>query len=232
MKESLNTSEVVNHHPVIPWHQVQTIMLDMDGTILDLAYDSHFWLEYMPRAFAAANQIEIEEAKQQLRPIFEHWYGTLNWYCVEFWTNEVGLDIMQLKADLRDNIRYRPASETFLQQCRSHTDNTWLVTNAHRKVLQLKHQQTRVCDYFSVAVCSHELAYPKENPRFWEALQKSHAFDPDSTLFIDDSDPVLKAAAAYGIKHLYSIKSPDSILGRAKDSDFPMIECFSKVLPD
>ena len=29
---------------------VDLVLLDMDGTLLDLHYDSHFWLDYVPHA--------------------------------------------------------------------------------------------------------------------------------------------------------------------------------------
>ncbi|HNG60363.1 MAG TPA: haloacid dehalogenase, partial [Cellvibrionaceae bacterium] len=40
---------------MIPWQAIDTLLLDMDGTLLDLHYDNYFWLEYLPRAFAAKN---------------------------------------------------------------------------------------------------------------------------------------------------------------------------------
>ena len=29
----------------LAWRDIDTVLLDMDGTLLDLHYDNHFWLE-------------------------------------------------------------------------------------------------------------------------------------------------------------------------------------------
>ena len=37
---------------LLPWSGIDTILLDMDGTLLDLHYDNHFWQVYVPEKFA------------------------------------------------------------------------------------------------------------------------------------------------------------------------------------
>ncbi|MCP4043692.1 MAG: haloacid dehalogenase, partial [Gammaproteobacteria bacterium] len=34
--------------PVINWNSIHTVLLDMDGTLLDLHFDNQFWLEHVP----------------------------------------------------------------------------------------------------------------------------------------------------------------------------------------
>ena len=208
------------------WPNIDTVFLDMDGTLLDLHYDSHFWMEYLPAVWARKNSATVDEGKARLRPIFEQYAGTLNWYCVDFWSNELGLDIMQYKTELSHKIAYRPNAEAFLTQCREHSDDVRLVTNAHRKVLTLKDSMVGINQYFHQTVCSHELHFPKEDTLFWQALNKQQSFDPQRTLFIDDNDSVLESAAVYGIKHLYSIAEPDSGRARTTQSRFPMLANF------
>jgi len=36
----------------INWSEIDTILLDMDGTLLDLNFDLHFWMEYLPLVLA------------------------------------------------------------------------------------------------------------------------------------------------------------------------------------
>lgn len=205
------------------WPNIDTVLLDMDGTLLDLHYDSHFWLEYLPSVWARENNLSLDQGKARLQPVFKQHAGTLNWYCVDFWSGELGLDIMQYKADLTYKIAYRPTAEIFLTQCAKQNDDVRLVTNAHRKVLTLKDSITGINQYFHQTVCSHELGMPKENPMFWQALNEQQSFDPQRTLFIDDNDAVLESAAAHGIKHLYSIAEPDSGSARTTQSPFPML---------
>ena len=206
------------------WPNIDTVLLDMDGTLLDLHFDSHFWLEYLPAAWARENQVSLEQGKARLRPVFEQHAGTLNWYSVDFWSAELGLDVMQYKKELSHKIAYRPTAESFLKRCGEQSHDVRLVTNAHRKVLTLKHQITNINEYFGQTVCSHELKFPKEDPRFWQALNEQKAFDPKRTLFIDDNDSVLESAATHGIKHLYSIAEPDSGRARRVASKFSMLE--------
>src|SRR5688572_6670841 len=35
--------------PMIDWNAVDTVLLDMDGTLLDLHFDNYFWLTHLPK---------------------------------------------------------------------------------------------------------------------------------------------------------------------------------------
>lgn len=198
----------------------------MDGTLLDLHFDNHFWRDYMPRVFADKHGLTMEESYRELDPLFERWAGTLEWYCVDHWSDYLDIDIMQLKRDVADRIAYRPNAEGFLQVCKRETGDVRMITNGHRKVLDLKIEHTRIDQYFDQMICSHELNYPKEDQDFWHGLQALSPFEPENALFIDDSEAVLNSAAKYGIGHIYSIAEPDSKRRRETVSDFPMIEEF------
>ena len=209
------------------WSGIETVLLDMDGTLLDLHFDNYFWLNYMPAIYAEKNGLSEAQTKALLAPIFQSNEGTLNWYCVDFWSAELGLDIMQHKAEIAHKIAYRPKAKEFLQLCQRQVGDLRLITNGHREVLELKIKLTELDRYFNDMVCSHELGAPKENAQFWEALQILKPFDPATTLFIDDSESVLDAANRYGIKNIYSIASPDSVKQRTSPSKYPLIEEFS-----
>lgn len=211
----------------IDWKNIDTVLLDMDGTLLDLHFDNHFWQEHVPAVWAAKEGLAVQEAKEKLAPLFRHHMGTLNWYCVDFWTDLLDIDIMQHKLEVAHKIAYRPSAQAFLTRCQAESEDVRLITNAHRKVLDLKILHTQIDRYFDHMHCSHELEHPKEQRAFWEALQKIKPFDPQRTLFVDDSEPVLDAANEYGIGHVYSIKKPDSQVERTRNSRFRMIEHFS-----
>ncbi len=205
------------------WNNIDTVLLDMDGTLLDLHFDSHFWLEYMPRIWATRNGFMLEDARIKLFRMLDQHSGTLNWYCVDFWSTALGLDIMELKGQVAHKIAYRPTAEEFLRRCQQESNDVRMVTNAHRKVLELKIVKTNIDQYFDQLLCSHELEHPKEDAEFWHKLHQLKAFDPQRTLFIDDSEAVLESAARHGIKHIYSIAQPDSSMQRKTSSRFPML---------
>jgi HAD superfamily hydrolase (TIGR01509 family) len=209
------------------WSGIETVLLDMDGTLLDLHFDNYFWLNYMPAIYAEKNGLSEAQTKALLAPIFQSNEGTLNWYCVDFWSAKLDLDIMQHKAEIAHKIAYRPKAQEFLQLCQLKVRDLRLITNGHREVLELKIKLTELDQYFNDMVCSHELGAPKENAKFWTALQTLKSFDPQTTLFIDDSETVLDAANQYGIKHIYSIAAPDSFKQRTSPSKYPLIEEFS-----
>ncbi len=195
---------------MIDWEQIQTVFLDMDGTLLDLHFDNYFWLTHLPKRFAEHHQLDEKLARQTLQQRIKSQEGTLNWYCIDYWTEELGLDIRQLKEEIQHLIAFRPHVRDFLATLQNTGRHVALVTNAHHKSLNLKLSITGLDRYVDAIHCSHDFGYPKEEPRFWARLNNVSPFDPQHTLMIDDSLPVLRAARAYGIKHLLTIAQPDS----------------------
>lgn len=210
----------------IDWSQIETVLLDMDGTLLDLHFDNHFWNHYMPKVFAEKRGWSLEQSHSYLGPLFTQWAGTLEWYCVDNWSQHLDLDIMGLKRDVSERIAYRPKAQDFLRACQRETGDVRMITNGHRKVLDLKIEFTQIDQHFDQMICSHELNHPKEDQGFWHSLQEATPFEPSKALFIDDSEAVLNSAAEYGIGHIYSIARPDSKREREQPSAFPMIDEF------
>lgn len=211
------------HEMIINLQNIETVLLDMDGTLLDLHFDNYFWQTYLYEVYSVKHQLTLEESRTLLEPEFTSRRGTLDWYCVEFWSNKLGLDIMQLKGEVAQKIGFRPQAKQFLAECQRKVPDVRLITNGHRRVLELKIQRTQLDQYFNQLICSHELGSPKEDQQFWHALQKVKRFDPDQTLFVDDSEAVLDSARDYGIKHVYSIKQPDSQIEYTRSSKYPMV---------
>ncbi len=217
---------------MIRWRELDTVLLDMDGTLLDLHYDNHFWLEHVPQRFAESRGLPVAEAKAMLMERYRQVEGRLEWYCVDFWTRELGLDIAALKGELRHLVVIQPHVTEFLRAVRASGYRLWLVTNAHRKVLQLKMQHTGLARYFERAVSAHDLGAPKEDPPFWRRLHARAPFEPAATLLIDDSLPVLRAARAYGISQLLAVRRPDSKGPIKRTEEFPAVGSFRDILPD
>ena len=101
---------------MIDWHSVDTVLLDMDGTLLDLSFDNWFWQRHVPEAYARQLGLPQQEADRIIHDWIASHQGTLNWYCLDFWTAELGLEIARLKREARDRISVRPGAETFLQR--------------------------------------------------------------------------------------------------------------------
>ncbi len=212
---------------MIIWNDIDTVLLDMDGTLLDLNFDNHFWQEYLPQKWGEAHGIDAAEAKRRLWPRFLDSQGTLSWYCLDYWSEQLGIDILTLKADVEHLIRERPFALEFLQYLTDTNKKKALVTNAHLDLIDMKFSRTGLGRYLQDIFCSHQIGFPKEEVEFWQHLEARYPFDPERTLLIDDNLSVLKSARDYGIRHLLTIAQPDSSKPVRKNDEFVAVDCFS-----
>lgn len=212
------------------WQEIDTIMLDMDGTLLDLQFDNHFWGELLPQRYAAQHALPLETARTRLQALFQAREGSLEWYCTDFWSRTLALDVAGLKRQASDQVRFLPGAERFLRRLGGQRLRKILVTNAHRDSLSIKAQRTGLLRYFDKAVSSHDLGVPKESPAFWPKLQQMLEFDPAGSLFVDDSLSVLRAARHYGIGQIFAISRPDSSGQPRATAEFPAVELVERLL--
>ncbi|MBS7662406.1 GMP/IMP nucleotidase [Pseudomonas lalucatii] len=217
--------------PPLPWSEIDTVLLDMDGTLLDLHFDNHFWLEHLPRRYAEHHGISRALADAELLPLFREHAGQLTWYCTDFWTRELKLSIRELKREVADLIALRPDADTFLAALRAAGKQVVMITNAHRDSLSLKLERIELAPYFDRLISSHDYGFPKENQQFWHALQQDLSFEPARSLFIDDSLPVLRSARAFGVGHLLAVRQPDSRQGPKNTEEFAAVEDYRALLP-
>lgn len=184
----------------------------MDGTVLDLRFDNLFWLEALPRRWGEVRGLDERESFAQLKPRFDAKRGTLDWYCIDHWSEELGFDIAALKVEMSGHIRYLPGATDFLRWLQATGKRVLLTTNAHPISLGIKSRQTGLERHFDELVSSHEFGVPKESPEFWDRLARGHDVNPGTTLFVDDSVAVLTAAQVAGVRWLYQVLQPDSTL--------------------
>lgn len=216
--------------PSLPWHQIDTVLLDMDGTLLDLHFDNHFWLKHLPQRYAEHHGISLALAEAELLPLFRQHAGTLNWYCTDFWSRELKLSIRDLKREVADLIALRPDAELFLRALREAGKRVVLITNAHRDSLSLKMERVELAPWFERLISSHDYGFPKENQQFWFALRQDVGFDPARSLFIDDSLPILRSAGQFGVAHLLAVLQPDSQAGPKDTEEFDAVEDYQELL--
>jgi len=217
---------------MLNWSQIDTVLLDMDGTLLDLHFDSYFWLEFLPLRYAALHRMDEQEARTWLHERLRKEQGTLNWYCLDYWSSELGVDITAMKREVSDKIAFRPYVEDFLRTLNERDVRTVIVTNAHWGSLNLKKELTAIHTLVDGVVCSHTYQMPKEDVNFWDRLQQDEPFDKARTLLVDDSLSVLKSPQEYGIGHLLSIVQPDSQQPPRQIDEFNAIHHFDEIMPE
>lgn len=226
------------------WGNVDTVLLDMDGTLLDLHFDNMFWQHRIPAMYAEKNGLSsIQAALEKLTPDFIALEGRLEWYCLDYWSNALALDVTEIKrlmaAEQPSLVKLRPNVLGFLQALQAAGKQVCLTTNAHPKAVEIKFAQLQACgkepfdlnQYFDDIISSHEFGEPKESPIFWQRLRQKYSFEPAKTLFIDDSLAVLKAAQAYGIKYCIAVTQPDSQKPAREINEFTAINAFDEVMP-
>jgi putative hydrolase of the HAD superfamily len=216
---------------LIDWTQIDEILLDLDGTLLDLNFDLHFWLEYLPIIYSEKHKIRIEDAKNTLLKMLDAEIGTLNWYCLDFWRNKLDLDIVQLKRNVSHLIQVHPNVVEFLTKAKLINKKIYLVTNAHRKTIKLKMQATKIEHYFDDIISSHDFGFAKQEQHFWHELTRNIGLIKERAIFFDDSKDVLHAARKFNIGQIIAISKPSSKLDAKEVSGFINIENFSQVMP-
>ena len=229
MNIDAETKKFSNKSPA--WQDIDTVLLDMDGTLLDLHFDNHFWLHHVPMCYAEKHDLSHDEAHQHLMARYTEMRGSLDWYCIDFWTRELSLDIEQLKHDIAEKIAIRPDVVDFLHWLNEHNKRVVLVTNAHPASLNLKMDKTKLHIHFDKIINAHDIGMAKEEQGFWQKLQDFEPYDKNKTMLIDDNLEVLDCAFAYGIGYCYGIQQPDSQGENIKSEHFVVLDSFKEILP-
>lgn len=213
-----------------PWEEVDWVLLDMDGTLLDKHFDDFFWEVLVPQEFARRQGLSLAAARDEVFARYQREEGTLNWTDIDFWSRELDLDIPALKEGIRHLIEMHPDAQDFLQFLRQRQKRVALVTNAHYKTLNLKLNHTGLLGYFDEVVSSFDLGVPKEEGRFWEILKERLNFEAAHTLLVDDNLEALTAARDFGVKYLFFKAKSSSQLAAAKSPLFPSLLSFAELM--
>ncbi len=226
----MHNSEPVKIFPTFSWDTIDTVMLDMDGTLLDKHFDDYFWEVYVPEHYSLAHDISIEEAKEELLQRYQQVESTLAWADLEHWSHELGLDLPELKLRVNHLIGVHPYVIEFLEFCLKAKKKLYLITNAHSKTLSIKLNKTAIGSWFDRVICAEEIGFAKEEEQFWHELEKTLEFDPARSLLADDTEKVLNTAAGYGIGFLIYVARSSSRQSVRYSEKYPSIDYFKELI--
>ena len=200
---------VSGDHTSVPWNAIDTVLLDMDGTLLDLNYDNQIFAHRLPAAFAKHHELTLEAASQQLSDHMAKVSGTMDFYRLNYWRDLTGLDILALHEQAANLICFLPGAAEFLGRLSEYGKRTLIVTNADRQSFAIKDRVLRLSPRVNQVISSHDLGIPKEENAFWVWLAEQHDLNPSTTLFVDDTARILRAAETFGIAHTLAVAQPD-----------------------
>ncbi len=212
------------------WDSIDTVLLDMDGTLLDKYFDDYFWEKYVPEVYAQKHQLSPRDAEQELLAKYRSVENTLEWTNLHYWSTRLGLDIPNLKREINHLINVHDHVTSFLHFVGESGKKLFLVTNAHPITLEIKLEKTGIGTFFDNIISSDEVGEAKEQVDFWFRLEQMLEFDKRTTLFADDTEKVLRSAQQYGIKNLIHVAKPSSRLPTKYSDDFPSIRDFSELI--
>ena len=179
---------------------IECLLIDMDGVILDNAYDNDFWQNQIPEVIADSKGIAFDAAKRLAIQIFNYKKNTKDWYDVDYWSNMLDIDIEAQKRSEKSFSRislYDGVIDT-LNVLKNKTKMI-LITNAHRKTLNIKLEKYNLTPYFDEMVCAHELNYVKEDIQLWYMLRSKYRLDYEKTLLVEDTINNINVGLSAGI---------------------------------
>lgn len=216
--------------PFLPWDQIDTVLLDMDGTLLDLHFDNQFWMNHLPAKIAALTGEPESSCRERMHEAYSQVSGQIEWYCLDYWADKLNIDIMATKREIEHLIALRPDTLPFLDALKTSGREVVLVTNAHPDSLSLKVEHTQLDDHIDTLISTHEFGVTKESQSLWQQLQQRLGFNPARTLFVDDSLVILAAAQTFGIAHLLAVSNPDSQQPHREITEFPAVSDYRDLL--
>ena len=211
----------------IDFANIDLVLFDLDGTLLDLYFENHFWQQALPEVLAGRWDMPLAETKTKLLDMQAQVAGQLPWYNVAYWSDKLDLDLTPLREQLIHLAQPRPGAIALLEQLRERGCPAWLATNTCRPSLDLKLEHVPLAPLLERLVTAHELGAAKQTRAFWERLFAGLPVRPQRCLFIDDTGAMLAAAQDYGIGHLRGISRPDSKAAPAPRNGFIALDDFA-----
>lgn len=212
------------------WDQVDDVLLDMDGTLLDRHFDNFFFEEELPRRYAGLHGLSFDVARDRLMAMYRSVEGELAWTDLHYWTTRVGIDVVAMHKELDHMIGFLPGAEEFLRHLRRLGKRVTIVTNAHAAGVAVKAAKTGLDRQVDRIVDAFEVGYLKMRPEYWPACQRLVGFDPKRSLYMDDDEGCLLAARSFGVAHLVHSAKSSSQLPPAPLPAFCSISDFAPLL--
>ena len=118
----------------------------------------------------------------------------------------------------------------FLEALKASGKQRILLTNAHPHNLAVKLEHTGLDAHLDLLLSTHTFGYPKEDQRLWHAVAEATDLKAERTLFIDDSEAILDAAAQFGIRYCLGVTNPDSGIAEKQYQRHPSLNDYRRLI--
>ncbi len=215
----------LNPHSRPDWSAIDTVLLDLDGTLLDQAYDNHIWRDLVPQRFAVAHSLDLHAAYTEIARLFAERSGTLDWYCIDYWSRTLGVDIGALHREVRSHVAWLPGAREFLLRMRAGGKRLLLLTNSHPDCAR---GETRGDRRARLSRRGRDVTRVRRTQGACAVLARGAGDDSRSTparsLFADDNSKMLEAARSAGVRWVYGIRHWDTKGSRREHVDHRAVD--------
>ena len=187
---------------MVKLNSTTAILSDLDGVILDLAYDKKFWELWLPEQVTRQTNKSIEEAKAEIMTEIDIQRGTLNFYDLNYWDDLLNVDCMQIFQEKEERCSYLAGSYEALQRLSTLKNPKYILTNGDPRIQEYKAETQNFLEFFDSIFYSMHVGYPKESKEFWALARHNLNLEFEDAIFIDDDLKVVTAAANAGIKQV------------------------------
>jgi putative hydrolase of the HAD superfamily len=187
---------------MVKLNSTTAILSDLDGVILDLAYDKKFWELWLPEQVTRQTNKSIEEAKAEIMTEIDIQRGTLNFYDLNYWDDLLNVDCMQIFQEKEERCSYLAGSYEALQRLSTLKNPKYILTNGDPRIQEYKAETQNFLEFFDSIFYSMHAGYPKESKEFWALARHNLNLEFEDAIFVDDDLKVVTAAAKAGIKQV------------------------------
>ncbi len=216
--------------PDLNWTDIDDVLLDMDGTLLDRHFDNFFFEEELPRRYGKLHGLPFDQSRRTLMAMYRSVEGELAWTDLHYWTDRIGIDVVAMTKELDHMIGFLSGAEEFLQTLRRLKKRVTVVTNAHASGVSIKVAKTGLDRFVDRIVNAFEVGYLKMRPEYWPGCQRILGFDPSRSLYMDDDEGCLLAAQQFGVAHLIHSAKSSSQLPPMPLAQFHSVSSFAPLI--
>ena len=215
----------------VDWNKIETVMVDMDGTLIDLGFDHTIWNHILPTRVSERHSMSFEEAKRFLYGDYKPPFS-LDFYNIDRWTEITDIDVMGIHRECTDLLSFRPGAVEFLQYLKDNSVRVVIATNCHPKSFELKDSCLSLRDKVDSVHSSADFGIAKDDVAYWDCMSEVEKFSRSHTLFIDDVSFILDKGWEAGIQFLMTIRRPNSLVPAQNDFYYPVIDDFRDLIPN